>query len=163
MHPQTPPPRPISVRQADLHLQPDCEAISHLVNAYAHDPLGIGGPLPEATLCATIAGLREHPACLVLLAEIDGRAAGLAVCFFGFSTFAGRKLLNIHDLAVLPEYRRQGIATRLLDQAAVAARQNDCCKVTLEVRSDNAAAKSLYRRCGFSSGAPPYEFWGCPL
>jgi len=148
---------------ANLEAAHDCDAISHLVDAYARDPLGIGRPLGEETLRATIAGLREHPTCVALLAHVDGQPAGLAVCFVGFSTFAGRKLLNVHDLAVLPEYRRLGVATKLLEQIAAEARRIGCCRVTLEVRTDNAVARSLYRRCGFSSGEPPYEFWNRPL
>lgn len=42
---------------------------------------------------------------LVLLAFVEDEPVGVAVCFFELSTFKTRPLLNIHDLAVLPQYR----------------------------------------------------------
>ncbi|WP_373316878.1 GNAT family N-acetyltransferase [Chitinolyticbacter albus] len=52
--------------------------------------------------------------------------AGIAICFEGFSTFACRPLLNIHDLAVSPDLRGQGIGARLLDEAEALARRLGC-------------------------------------
>ncbi len=86
------------------------------------------------------------------------RPVGAAICFVGFSTFAARPVLNIHDLAVLPELRGAGIGTSLLEAASARARELDCCKLTLEVRKDNEGALALYRRFGFghfAAGASP--------
>ena len=93
------------------------------------------------------------PGHLVLLAFAGQHAVGLAICFQGFSTFRARPLLNIHDLAVLPDHRRRGVATALLAAVEAQALRRGCCKLTLEVREDNPAAESLYRRLGFGAGS----------
>ena len=74
---------------------------------------------------------------------------GLINCFEGFSTFAARPLLNIHDLVVLAEQRGGGIGQQLLSAAEAAARERDCCKLTLEVLGNNHAALQSYARFGF--------------
>ena len=40
---------------------------------------------------------------------------GAAVCFIGFSTFAAKPLINIHDFVVLPAARGKGVGRRLLE------------------------------------------------
>ena len=55
------------------------------------------------------------------------------------------------NLNVAPEYRRQGIATRLILAAcSVYAQTHGECQVTLEVRKDNTAALALYSKLGFA-------------
>jgi ribosomal protein S18 acetylase RimI-like enzyme len=68
------------------------------------------------------------------------------------STFRAMPLLNIHDCAVRPEYRRHGLGGRLLASGVEAARSRGCCKIMLEVRADNPAARALYERAGFGAG-----------
>ncbi|MDA8746099.1 GNAT family N-acetyltransferase, partial [Rubripirellula amarantea] len=93
--------------------------------------------------------LIEHPASLVLLASVDEQIVGTATCFLGFSTFQARPLLNVHDLAVIPEYRGQGIGRALLACAEASALKRGCCKLTLEVQDDNPKARGLYISFGF--------------
>jgi ribosomal protein S18 acetylase RimI-like enzyme len=141
----------VSIRPADLAVSADADAVVALLDAYAADPMGNANGLPVETKLALIPALREVPGRLVLLAESAKTAVGVAVCFQGFSTFRARPLLNVHDLAVLPGYRGRGIGSALLLAAEETARQRGCCKITLEVRSDNASAYGLYRRCGFGA------------
>jgi ribosomal protein S18 acetylase RimI-like enzyme len=58
-------------------------------------------------------------------------------------------LINIADLAVLPEHRGKGIRRRLLEAVEGKARQERCCKVTLEVQENNQRARRVYERAGF--------------
>ncbi|MEO6079806.1 MAG: N-acetyltransferase [Steroidobacteraceae bacterium] len=83
------------------------------------------------------------------LAFAASQAVGVCVAFLGYSTFQARPLLNIHDLAVLPERRGGGIGGALLTAAETQARVEDCCKLTLEVQDDNAPARKLYEGFGF--------------
>ncbi|WP_428102649.1 N-acetyltransferase family protein [Candidatus Rariloculus sp.] len=141
----------VRVREADLTSSADAHGIIEVLDSYASDPIGDGEPLSEAVRERLIPALRDHPTTLVLLAVLDGRPIGVAACFFGFSTFRARPLLNIHDLAVLPEYRGNGIGRLLLGDAEKRARQRGCCKLTLEVRTDNNRARKLYERLGFQT------------
>lgn len=149
----------VDILEADLHREEHQRAVVELLTVYAADPMGIASSLPGDTGSKTVAGLRGLPTSVVYLAYSNNQPIGLAVCFLGFSTFAAKPLLNIHDLVVHPEYRRRGIGSRLLAHVEQDARDRGCCKVTLEVRRDNAVAQSVYRRSGFEAGTPPYEFW----
>ena len=57
---------------------------------------------------------------------------------------------EILTLAVLPKARRQGLGRRLVEEAAVAATKGGAARLFLEVAEDNAPARALYDRAGFS-------------
>jgi len=65
-----------------------------------------------------------------------------------------RKDGHLHNLianvAVLPEYRRRGIAEKLTHTALRYTQQNGNLPIWLQVRDDNPAAETLYRKLGFS-------------
>ncbi len=61
--------------------------------------------------------------------------------------------LHITNLAVDPEYRQQGIATRLLKKVIRIIKEDNSVAlslITLEVRESNRAAIKLYQKLGFS-------------
>jgi ribosomal protein S18 acetylase RimI-like enzyme len=145
----------VTIIEADLTAPPHQQAVVHLINNYARDPMGGGRDLPPDVRERLIPGLRQHPTTLVFLAMDDETPVGIAVCFLGFSTFAARPLINIHDLAVLPDYRGRGVGRRLLEQVEAKGRARGCAKLTLEVRADNDRAQRLYRQVGF--GDAPTE------
>jgi ribosomal protein S18 acetylase RimI-like enzyme len=156
-------PTQIHVRAADLDDARDGKALLMLLDAYARDPMGEGRGLSREARACLLPALRRVPGALVLLAFArtedaasvagqDWPPVGAAVCFFGFSTFRARALLNVHDLAVLPDSRRRGVGRRLLAAVETVARSHGCCKVTLEVRADNASARRLYDRLGYGAG-----------
>lgn len=140
----------IEIVEADLDREDHQRTVVDLIDAYAMDPMGNGTPLPEAVKHNLAAGLRQHPTTLIFLAFHNGEAVGIAVCFIGFSTFAARPLINIHDLAVLPGWRGGGIGRRLLDVVERKARVMGCCKVTLEVLENNHRAMRVYASAGFA-------------
>lgn len=146
----------VEIIEADLNREDHRRAVLDLTDAYARDEMGSGRPLPAEVRAALIPGLRQLPTTLILLAYQDGEPVGIATCFRGFSTFAARPLLNIHDLAVLPRLRGAGVGRALLDAVAAKARQLGCCKVTLEVQEKNTRARKVYADAGF--GQATYEY-----
>jgi len=136
--------------EADLERAEHQQDIRALTAAYALDPMGNGGPLTTDVLERLIPGLRAHPTTLIFLAYRDGQAVGLATCFRGFSTFAARPLINISDLAILPEFRGRGFARQLLAAVETRARALGCCRITLEVQENNRRARRTYEADGFS-------------
>lgn len=58
--------------------------------------------------------------------------------------------LHINNLAVLPEYRRQGVASALLLRTLREGGRRGARRATLEVRRSNEAAQRLYERMGFA-------------
>ena len=139
-----------TVIEADLARGGHQAAILHLLSAYAMDPMGDGRPLSETARRDLIPGLQRHPTTMVFLAFRDAEPIGLAICFRGFSTFAARPLVNIHDFFVLPAHRGEGIGKRLLAAIEQRARDTGCCKLTLEVQENNHLAKAVYAAAGFA-------------
>jgi len=121
-----------------------------LTAAYARDPMGKGSALAQEALDRLIDGLKRHPTTLIFLAYLQGQAAGIATCFLGFSTFFARPLLNIHDFAILPQYRGRGLGRHLLRAVEAKALELGCCKITLEVQEKNVRARRVYERAGFA-------------
>jgi ribosomal protein S18 acetylase RimI-like enzyme len=143
----------VTVIEADLQDRQHQAAIVYLVDAYARDPMGNGEGLPAEVRDRLIAGLQQHPTTMIYLAFTGDEPVGIAVCFLGFSTFAAQPLINIHDLAVVPAYRGQGVGRLLLERVEARGRELGCCKLTLEVRTDNHRAQHLYARAGFGDMA----------
>ena len=106
-------------------------------------------PWDEAALEAEL-----NNACAYLCIALDGdTAAGYAAvyCVCGEA--------DIARVAVLPEYRRQGIATQLLLKS-FEENQADC--VFLDVRESNAAAIKLYKSLGFEQIGIRKNYYGDP-
>lgn len=141
---------PLEIVEADLSREEHQRAVLNLIDAYAGDPMGNGMPLTAEVRRDLIPGLRKHPTTLIFLVFHGDGAVGIAVCFLGFSTFAARSLVHIEDLAVLPEYRGQGVGRRLLSAVEVKARKIGCCKLTLQVQENNHRARKVYGRMGFT-------------
>ena len=139
----------------DLKNGPISGAWLDLLDHYAQDPMGGGEGLSEHARAHLVRELRVFPGfhgALAWLAADDGSETpvGLINCFTGFSTFAARPLLNIHDVVVHADYRGRGIGRGLLAWAEQRARDLGCCKLTLEVLSNNTAALAAYERAGFA-------------
>lgn len=143
----------LQVRAVDFDNPGDVDCYIALLDAYARDPMGAGQPLSDDVKARLLAELPRHPAVHALLARSADTVVGMATCFLGYSTFRARPLLNIHDIAVLPEWRGRSVASRLLDEISVLGRSLGCCRVTLEVREDNARARAVYQHAGFNPAA----------
>jgi len=137
------------IRMADLESSNDTSAIINLLNEYAMDPMGGNSELNEFVKNNLIAELKKRKNAIIILAFQDSLPVGLAICFEGFSTFACKPLLNIHDLVVSLSYRGKGISKRLLAKVQEIAINLGCCKLTLEVLEGNEIAKSSYKSFGF--------------
>lgn len=98
-----------------------------------------GDPWPASFFTSELA----QPMAVARVAEHDGVLAGYSVAWIGRDTG------HLGNLAVVPGFRRRGIARRLvldlLDRARAARTEN----LTLEVRVSNFPAQALYRAHGF--------------
>lgn len=150
----------IIVVEADLSRADHQQATLPLLNAYAMDPMGDGKPLSETARRDLIPGLQNHPTTMVFLAYRDHEAVGLAICFRGFSSFAARPLVNLHDFFVVPECRGTGVGRTLLAAIEQRARQTGCCKLTLEVQENNRHARAVYAAAGFQQAVHVPEAGG---
>ena len=105
------------------------------------------------------------------LAELENPA--VSYCFLardanrraaGFCSF-WRVLdeLHINNLAVLPDLRRTGIGSRLLEFALSKGVELGARRATLEVRRSNEAARLLYERFGFSVAGVRVAYYSKPV
>ncbi|MCA9020529.1 MAG: GNAT family N-acetyltransferase [Planctomycetaceae bacterium] len=143
----------MQILEADLTNPLHARALVSLLNGYACSPEGGGSPLPEEVQRNLAEALHARSDACVLLAFADETPVGLMTCIEGFSTFACKPLLNIHDVYVSPEFRGQGVASQLFAQAESIAKTRGCCKLTLEVLQGNTHAQAVYARLGFSGYA----------
>lgn len=158
----------IDVQRADYLNVQHATDIGYLLNCYALDPMGGGEALSPRVQQQLAMELSRLPHAFSLLCYVDDRPAGLVNCFEAFSTFNCKPLVNIHDIAVLAEFRGLGISQLLLAEVEKIAREKGCCKITLEVLEGNTTAQAAYRKFGFGA----YEldpalgkamFWQKPL
>jgi ribosomal-protein-alanine N-acetyltransferase len=105
------------------------------------------------------------------LSELQNR--GVSFCFFareesgrvvGFCSF-WRVLdeLHINNLAVLPDVRREGIASALLGRVLQEGVSLGAHRATLEVRRSNEPARLLYERFGFSIAGVRRAYYSDPI
>jgi ribosomal-protein-alanine N-acetyltransferase len=70
--------------------------------------------------------------------------------------------LHINNVAVRDQYRRRGFGIALLGRVIDEARQRGVTAAFLEVRSGNAAAQALYKKCGFKAIARRSNYYSDP-
>lgn len=69
----------------------------------------------------------------------------------------------ITNIAVLPEYRRNGVAKRLLNEIIFLGTNENMDFISLEVRESNVAAIGLYRSLGFETVGVRKNFYTKPI
>ena len=144
----------LSICRADYANPVHARALVSLLDAYAQDPMGGAQPLSDFAKTHLVAELAKRPQAFSVLAfrgpERD-LPVGLVNCIEGFSTFACKPLINVHDVVVLPAYRGQRVAEKMLELVVQIALERGACKLTLEVLQGNVGALKLYQRVGFSN------------
>lgn len=125
-------------------------ALLDLMDTYSRDPAGGGKALSDFARNNLVSALAARPFIFSVLAFDGDTPVGLVNAIEGFSSFACRPLVNVHDVVVTPSHRGRGIAARMFEQVEVLARERGACKLTLEVLQGNVSARNLYQRLGFS-------------
>lgn len=140
----------LRIFRADYHQAAHASALVNLLDAYARDPAGGGQPLSAFAKTHLVQELAARPQAFSVLAFDGAEPVGLVNCFEGFSTFACRPLVNLHDVVVLASHRGQRVGEQMLALVEQIARTRGACKLTLEVLQGNRSAITLYERVGFA-------------
>lgn len=146
----------ITIDKVDYRNPQQVETLIGLLDDYARDPMGGAEPLADEVKIRLAADLHKQSNIFSLIVSVDDKAAGFCNCVWGYSTFAAKPLVNIHDLAVVGDYRGMGLSQKLIDAVAEEVKLAGGVKITLEVLADNVVAQNAYRRYGFA----PYELPG---
>jgi len=70
--------------------------------------------------------------------------------------------VHVNNFAVLPEHRRSGVASRLLERVLADGAARGAYRATLEVRRSNEAALRLYEKFGFAVTAVRRNYYSHP-
>jgi ribosomal-protein-alanine N-acetyltransferase len=87
--------------------------------------------------------LTDNPASRCWVAEVDGRVVGMLVAWLFVDE------THIATIATHPEYRRQGIAKKMLAYTLQSAMREGAQSSFLEVRESNSSAQEMYRKFGY--------------
>lgn len=120
----------------------------HLDDVYEIEKICFSNPWSREDLTAQIDNETSH----FLVAIVDDKVVG----YMGLQIFSGEGYVT--NVAVLPEYRRQGIAQKLISSQL----ENEMSFITLEVRESNLSAISLYKKMGFENVGIRPKFYSNP-
>ncbi len=109
---------------------------------------------PRSTVKATVESIRRDGFGAArrfetLIAELNGRAVGMALFFPHYSTWLGRPSLYLEDLYVTPEARGAGAGFALMRALARIARSRGWNRLDLSVLDWNPA-RQFYHRLGMT-------------
>ena len=126
--------------------------ISHVPAIAALEEQLFSAPWDEAS----VRGELINELSLWLVAEEDGCVLG----YIGSQTVLGES--DMLNLAVHPDHRRKGIGRMLTQALCDSLRQKGSQCITLEVRTSNNPAKSLYGSMGFVSVGRRHRYYSRP-
>ena len=113
---------------------------THVVAVAALEKLCFADPWSERSIASEL----ENPLALWLVAVDGDCVAG----YVGSQSVMGES--DMMNIAVAPNYRRQGIAEALIEELARQLRDGGNYCLTLEVRASNEPAIALYEKLGFT-------------
>lgn len=118
---------------------------------------------PDAVILSEVelikSAFSESPWVYIFVAEIDTKVVGMALYYYGFSTWKGRSL-HLEDLIVNEKYRKLGIGKALMNQVIQIAKTEKVERMSWEVLDWNEPAIKFYE----SLGAEFYkDWWLCRL
>jgi len=112
---------------------------AHVLDVANLEKLCFSDPWSENSIANEV----RNPLALWLVAIKEGMVIG----YIGSQSVTGEA--DMMNLAVHPNYRRQGVAKSLVEELVNELKKRDVNMLTLEVRASNESAKQLYFQNGF--------------
>ena len=116
------------------HAQGDLKAVAEIESVSINPPWSY----------KAISDFAEYETNRILVAKISDIVVG----YITYSVVLDE--VQIANVAVHPDFRRQGIAEELLSHLDSLSKSSDMCIITLEVRQSNLPAIKLYEKCGYA-------------
>ncbi|HEY6731767.1 MAG TPA: GNAT family N-acetyltransferase [Solirubrobacterales bacterium] len=138
----------ISIREATVADAPQIAQLLHDFNTEYEEQTP---PVPELTRHAERM-LREGEMVVLLAGEGPD---GLALLRFRPSVWTEQQEAYLQELYVVPDLRGQGIGQKLMEAAIAACRECDAGWIELNTGESDVAARSLYRKLGFTNEEGP--------
>jgi GNAT superfamily N-acetyltransferase len=134
----------LKIREANAEDVPLILAFIRELAAHEREP---------GAVCATEDDLRKdgfsaNPKFRVIIAESDGRPAGMAFFFHHYSTWQGKQGIFLEDFFVRPQFRGKGVGKALMVHLARMAIAENCYGMRWEVLDWNSTAIDVYLKLG---------------
>ena len=130
---------PVQIRPA---IPADAAALTAMFEAWGH-------PQPAEVIEERLRTWAETPLAQVLVAERDGRVAGLAAVSATPHLARPGRFARVAGLAVHHDHRRRGVATALMRAAEDVARGWGCDRLELTSTRSRAEAPAFYAALGY--------------
>jgi len=90
-------------------------------------------------------GFGENPSYGTIVSEVDGEIVGMALYYYRYSTWKGKRLY-LEDLIVSETMRGRGLGEKLLNAVIEKARQTLCTGLMWQVLDWNEPAINFYKK-----------------
>ena len=93
----------------------------------------------------------ENSQTVFLVAELDRKVIGFLLATIKQSALREKFVMNISNIAILDDFRNNGVGTQLMEVLSNLAKTKDCARIELNVYNNNETAKSFYKNLGFET------------
>lgn len=131
----------IIIRKAEPNDLVQVYDLIHELAVFENAPQEPSNPLKKFIAEATCRNPRFH----VILAEDKGAVVGIALYYYGYSSWKG-SMIYLDDLVIRESYRRQGIGTLLMDELISIAREEKVSQLRWHVLDWNEKAINFYKK-----------------
>ncbi len=145
--------KPILIRPATESDMPAIHALVYELAVYEKAPEAVT-TTPEEYLEDFRNGRFES-----LVAEMDGKVAGMVLFYAAYSTWKG-KMLYLDDFVVWESYRRYGVGQLLYDAFLEEGRKRGCRLVKWQVLDWNTPALRFYEK---NDAIVEKDWWNCKV
>ncbi|MDB5226090.1 MAG: speG [Bacteroidota bacterium] len=90
-------------------------------------------------------GTCKNPRFHVILAEEAGKVIGMALYYYGYSSWKG-SMIYLDDLVIKEKYRKLGIGKKLMDELIAIAKEEKITQLRWHVLDWNESAINFYKK-----------------
>lgn len=149
----------MNILRAELAQLPQLVVLFDLYRQFYHQPTN---PEKAAEFLRDRINREESVIFMAEEPSAPQRAMGFVQLYPSFSSVSMRRLWVLNDLFVHADFRKQGVAHKLLERARNWAVETDAVALMLETGKDNLAAQSLYEKTGWERSTDYYVYYQTP-
>ena len=102
--------------------------------------------------------IEKNETTIYLALNSENIPLGFVLNYYSFSSVSLGKTITLNDLFIKPEYRKKGIAEKLINKTFELAKKSGAIRVDLGTAKDNFIAQKLYERIGFTKDEEFYAY-----